>query len=106
MALIKCPECGNQTSDQANFCTNCGWKPPKFKWWLWIPLGLVGLILAMVVIGSLEPEYKRQAMEVREICKKISVNHAECDRIYSVAISNGEYLTKQKTGEAKAGNKK
>lgn len=25
MALIKCPECGKEISDQADFCPNCGY---------------------------------------------------------------------------------
>lgn len=26
MALIKCPECGREVSDQADICVNCGYK--------------------------------------------------------------------------------
>ena len=29
MALMNCPECGRQISDQAASCPNCGWAPPK-----------------------------------------------------------------------------
>ena len=50
MALIKCPECGNQVSDKATACPNCGCpigsigtaqeqmyedEFPKKKWWIW-----------------------------------------------------------------------
>ena len=32
MALIKCPECGNQISDKAKFCPHCGFDPkPKIN---------------------------------------------------------------------------
>jgi hypothetical protein len=31
MALIDCPECGNQISEQASICPNCGFKIGKYK---------------------------------------------------------------------------
>ena len=30
MALIVCPECGKQVSDQAETCPNCGYPIPKY----------------------------------------------------------------------------
>lgn len=29
MALIKCPECGKETSDSAKVCPNCGFRIKK-----------------------------------------------------------------------------
>ncbi len=106
MALIKCPECGNDMSDQASSCANCGWRPPKSKWWLWIPLGIIGLFLVIAIIGSFEPEYKKQARELRRICEKISSNQFECDQIYHTTIADGELLAIQKADEAKMAKKK
>ena len=31
MALIKCPECGKEISDQADRCPNCGYKKPRTR---------------------------------------------------------------------------
>ena len=31
MALINCPECNHEMSDQAKTCPNCGYKIPKVK---------------------------------------------------------------------------
>lgn len=31
MALIKCPECGREISDKANFCPGCGCPASEFK---------------------------------------------------------------------------
>lgn len=41
MALTACKECGNEISTKAKACPKCGAKVPRFKWWLWIPLGLI-----------------------------------------------------------------
>lgn len=106
MALIKCRECSNEISDQAKHCPKCGWKAPSFKWWVWIPVGAIGLFVIMIVIGNLEPEYKTKARELRKICEKISTNQFECDQIYHTAIADGELLARHKANEAKAANKK
>lgn len=57
MALIKCPECGQQISDKANVCPNCGHPIAyenakenmnsffKQKW-----VKAVGIIIAIVII--------------------------------------------------------
>ena len=44
MALVACKECGNEVSTKASACPKCGAKVPKTKWWLWIPLGLIGVV--------------------------------------------------------------
>lgn len=81
MALISCRECGNQVSTEANACPKCGAtvsktkiaipkiEESKTKWWLWIPLGLVG---AFFLIGlssnSPEAEAKFRAREAIDLC--------------------------------------
>ena len=48
MALINCPECGNQMSDTAKKCTHCGYKTKKLnKKVIW------GIILIILGIGAL-----------------------------------------------------
>lgn len=101
MALIKCPECSSDISNQAASCTKCGWRPKKSKWWLWVLLGLFGFFLIIIISYALEPEYKKQAMTARGICKKISLDHTACDEIYTAAIAKGERLAKQKAHVAK-----
>ena len=64
MALIKCPECGNQVSDKAIECPNCGYpiggvetaqeqmyeeESPKKKWWI---LPLVITLLCLLAGGG------------------------------------------------------
>lgn len=41
MSLVPCRECGEQISSSAKTCPKCGAKVPRFKWWLWVPVGLV-----------------------------------------------------------------
>ena len=106
MALIKCPECSSDISNQAASCTKCGWRPKKSKWWLWVLLGLFGFFLIIIISYALEPEYKKQAMAERDICKRIYFDHAECDKIYYTTITKGELLAKQKADEAKTIKKK
>lgn len=31
MALVECPECGKEISDQAKRCPNCGYQKPRFR---------------------------------------------------------------------------
>lgn len=96
MALITCTECQRQISDRAAVCVHCGAplqaqstnavpvlirKEPSSKWWLWIPLGLVG---AFFLFAALLPESSKRASEFRRVCREIAgVNPAaiaECDR--------------------------
>jgi len=70
MALMKCNECGTEVSDKAAVCMRCGapvaaapeptnaipvtvTKSKVFKWWLWIPLGLIA---TPFVVGSMLPD--------------------------------------------------
>lgn len=53
MALKACGECGNEISTKAAACPKCGAKVPRFKWWLWTPVGLLGaFFLTGAILGS------------------------------------------------------
>lgn len=73
MSLINCPECGNECAADAISCPNCGHpfvKPvvqPKvvvrhveredsFPKWIFIPLGLLGVIILFVVFAMLRKD--------------------------------------------------
>ena len=55
MALIKCPECGENISDKANTCPHCGYTLKKkessgcFTAFLWI----IAIIIGLVVINTI-----------------------------------------------------
>lgn len=91
MALTNCKECGREISSKASACPHCGAKIPKFKWWLWIPLGL---IVAFFSIGWLTPQYEIDAIQRRNACelmiKSEPYRQRECDKIYSDTISRGK----------------
>ena len=51
MALVKCLECGNQISEQANNCPKCG-KPTEsgtFKWQVYLFIAVVCPTIAFFV---------------------------------------------------------
>ena len=52
MALVKCKECGSEISDSAKLCPQCGFKPPKTKWWLWGPVLLVVGVFILAAING------------------------------------------------------
>ncbi len=92
MAMINCHECREPISSSASSCPKCGAKVPRTKWWLWIPLGLIGLFLAY---GLSIPEYVHQARELRRACEALvggpmSGRMAECERIEANAIARGK----------------
>lgn len=70
MALIACKECGTEISTTAKACPKCGARVPKTKWWLWVPLGLVGafLILAAIVGNSPDAQAKGRARRAIDFC--------------------------------------
>lgn len=50
MAMIKCPECGQEISDESKVCIHCGYnfrKPQKKKKWILI----VGIIIMLIAIA-------------------------------------------------------
>ena len=55
MAMIKCPECGNEISEQADVCPNCGYPIKKHAKRMNPKIGflliIVGIILLVAIIG-------------------------------------------------------
>ena len=91
MSLIKCPECSNEISTKAKSCPKCGWKASNSKWWLWLLLPVVAIILALPYMGNLEPEYKKVARENKDLCNRIGLRSKDqCEEIYDNAIAIGE----------------
>lgn len=76
MALIVCPECGNQVSDQARMCPKCGYllqksKTEKAKKWVLgrknvfiflIAIIFLGVVIFGILRGGLN-NYEKQALE-------------------------------------------
>jgi hypothetical protein len=51
MALINCPECGAQVSDQAVSCPNCGHPiKPAGKPHPWQPMGIGWMAIAVITL--------------------------------------------------------
>jgi DNA-directed RNA polymerase subunit RPC12/RpoP len=55
MALIKCPECGKEISDNANKCPNCG--NPMYVKKKHSPLGIVSAVICGISILFPTPGY-------------------------------------------------
>lgn len=75
MAIITCPECNKEISDQAKACPHCGAKKPTDWFWLKLLLGIpVGLFLLVMLIGSCTPkagtesDSKAQDRRVIKLC--------------------------------------
>lgn len=120
MALIKCSECGTEISDKAAACVKCGAplqpvsinavpvvirNEPRFKWWLWGPLALVGGAILWV---QLTPEYIHEANAFATVCKKLAgpdpIRAAECDRLRAtriIAAKQQQQKIKEAIAEAK-----
>ena len=53
MAIITCPECNKEISDQAKACPFCGAKKPASWLWLKLLVGIpVGLFVLMMIVGT------------------------------------------------------
>ena len=97
MALTKCSECGAEISDKASACVKCGAptkalqqpvpvtvvRPPKFKWWLWIPLATFA---AFILFGLLIPKKDADANAFARVCrdmfaKGLVLTMYDCNRI-------------------------
>lgn len=71
MAITHCAECKAQISTTASACPQCGARVPKTKWWLWIPLGLVGgffLIGSMLAANDPQSGERADARRVIDLC--------------------------------------
>lgn len=92
MALIKCPECTADVSDQAKVCPKCGakLKGSLLKWFFIVP---VILVIAFLIFGALIPENVAKANAAWELCRdmytkgKVLTMH-ECDQLKD-KIRNG-----------------
>lgn len=64
MALIACPECNAQVSNQAIACPSCGARPPKPKkssGLSWALLAILLVILVWASMGSSDPIAREKA---------------------------------------------
>lgn len=73
MALIECPECKKQISDQAAACPGCGARPPKQPKsyaWLWTLLIMFGGFVLYSVARGNDPQVAqmRQDRKAYELC--------------------------------------
>lgn len=92
MAIIKCLECSNEISNTAKSCPKCGWVIPKRKVWPWV-LGIpFAIVLLLMAYGSTVPDYKVQAIQVKEVCEKIATPAQKhiCQDQYNEAIRSGK----------------
>lgn len=87
MALIKCKECGGEVSTKAKACPKCGAKVPRFKWWLWLPLGLIVFFFSFPYIAN--DAAHRAAISARADCERVFPleRGRQCDVIYSDTLA-------------------
>lgn len=90
MSLVQCAECGNEVSSAAATCPQCGAPVRrKFKWWLWVPLGLIA---AFLLFGALIPENVSRANAFHRTCMEMLAKglatNLQCDQI-EADIRNG-----------------
>ena len=87
MALIQCPECKKDISDQAKFCPNCGYRlnamsdedKNKIKKILFSVIGIIAAIILIVVIydactvstDELREELRKSKQELEDIQNEI-----------------------------------
>lgn len=99
MALIKCPECGKEISNEAKACPHCGKPMPKtkskplYKYGLfWIIMGLLLFFTAMIV--AFVVNYNKGVQEFRQsdAYKELQEIIDESERISSRAESRLEEL--------------
>jgi hypothetical protein len=58
MALIKCPDCGQEVSDSAEKCLNCGKPKPGEGCGYKIFMGIVGVALCLYFVFNYEESLK------------------------------------------------
>lgn len=87
MALVKCPECNKEISDQAKYCPSCGYRLKSMsvedkKSIKKIGLAIIGMILAIILIVVIydactisaeeaSEQLRRQKEEIEEIQNEI-----------------------------------
>lgn len=94
MALISCADCAKEVSDKAVTCPHCGAPSAtteksddqesavRFKWWLWLPLALIGLFFAFPYLAHTPAE--RAAISARADCERVfpAERGRGCERVY------------------------
>ena len=85
MALICCPECKADVSDQAKTCPKCGakLKGSLLKWFFIVPAILV---IAFLIYGALIPENVAKANAAWNLCRDMYtkgqvLTMGECDKM-------------------------
>ena len=91
MALIKCPECGKEISDQAANCPNCGFPMNNVKGWptavpqlsdediekrkrTKIAVGLIATGIIIVAVVFLIPALREETLTAQEMAVKVGYN--------------------------------
>lgn len=94
MALIKCPECGNEVSDQSQICVNCGYpivsSNPKKKFNK-IYLGTIAFFIFIIFIVSLLIiNYSKNNNTSAKVELSIKSTESYLDSIYTDFINGQE----------------
>ena len=62
-----CGECGGVISSDARVCPRCGFRVPRTKWWLWVPLALLAAFALYAVVSGSTPEARRESQAIDSI---------------------------------------
>lgn len=107
MALIVCPECGNQVSDQARMCPKCGYllqesKTDKAKKWVLGRKNVIIFLVTVIFLGALTffalrtglNDYEKQALENCQALQQVLKNPQSfslCGDIYACPEEDDYY---------------
>ena len=100
MAMITCPECGKEISDQSEKCIHCGYplkKPDNKKKIPWIPILIVVAILCICGVGLLATKMLGSS-SVANVCKQDGCNNP----VYSNGYCIDHYKTETTTASKSA----
>jgi hypothetical protein len=108
MSLTKCPECGHEVSTIATECPNCGYHAPapatvepvvrgtvvtgvsrrrRFPGWVFIPLGIIGvMLLFFVIMMAGRPSYDEA--NANKLSVNIAAKHAADAPIRNDAVTD------------------
>ncbi len=96
MALIKCPECGKETSDQAKVCTSCGIKLKKIPSYVKIIAVIIILIIGIAIctiigknntsISNMNMARNNMNTQVKEIKQIAAGIFADSSNKYSISL--------------------